>query len=59
MPAEFLFPGNPQLYEPFAPSPTSLRDDHTLGVLGRLGPNVSLERALDEKRLVARDLAGQ
>jgi predicted permease len=59
MPPAFVFPGNPQLYEPLAPSPSAPRDDHVLGVIGRLAPNVTIERALDEMRSVARELAGQ
>jgi predicted permease len=59
MPPEFVFAGNPQLYEPLAPSLSAQRNDHTLGVIGRLAPDVTLERALDEMRSVARDLARQ
>ena len=59
LPEQFGFPGNPQLYLPFAPSPTSARDDHLLAVIGRLAPNVTRERALDEMRSVARDISRQ
>jgi putative ABC transport system permease protein len=59
MPAELVFPGNPQLFEPLAASPSAARNDHLLGVIGRLAPNVTLTQALDEMRSVARDLARQ
>ena len=59
MPQQFAVPGNPQLFQPLAPSPTWDRDDHQLAVIGRLAPNVTVERALDEMRSIARDLAKQ
>ena len=64
MPPEFGFPGNPALWEPLAPSATlsrgeTPRGDRRLGVLGRLAPNVTIARALDEMRSIARDLARQ
>jgi len=64
MPPEFVFPGNPALWEPLAPSMTvsygeTPRGDRRLAVLGRLAPNVTLARARDEMRSVARDLARQ
>jgi predicted permease len=63
MPPEFLFPGNPALWEPLAPSTVSrgetARGDRRLGVIGRLAPNVTRARALDEMRSIARDLARQ
>lgn len=62
MPPEFVFPGNPALWQPLAPSRTlsrgeTPRSNRQLGVLGRLAPNVTLARALDEMRSIARDLA--
>jgi predicted permease len=63
MPPEFVFPGNPPLWIPLAPSMTSrgetARGDRRLAVLGRLAPNVTSARALDEMRSIARDLARQ
>jgi predicted permease len=64
MPPEFVFPGNPVLWEPLAPSATlsrgeTPRGDRRLAVLGRLAPNVTIARALDELKSVARDLARQ
>jgi len=64
MPPEFVFPGNPALWEPLAPSATlsrgeTPRGDRRLGVIGRLAPNVTLAQALDEMRSVARELARQ
>ena len=64
MPPEFVFPGNPALWEPLAPSATlsrgeTPRGDRRLGVIGRLAPNVTRARALDELKSVARDLARQ
>jgi len=64
MPPEFLFPGNPALWEPLAPSATisrgeTPRGDRRMGAIGRLAPNVTLARALDEMRSIARDLAQQ
>jgi len=64
MPPEFVFPGNPALWEPLAPSATlsrgeTPRGDRRLAVLGRLAPNVTIARALDELKSVARDLARQ
>jgi putative ABC transport system permease protein len=64
MPPEFVFPGNPALWEPLAPSATlsrgeTPRGDRRLGVIGRLAPNVTHARALDEMRSIARDLARQ
>ncbi len=64
MPPEFVFPGNPALWEPLAPSATlsrgeTPRGDRRLGVIGRLAPNVTIARALDELKSVARDLARQ
>jgi putative ABC transport system permease protein len=64
MPPDFVFPGNPALWEPLAPSATlsrgeTPRGDRRLGVLGRLAPDVTLARARDELESVARDLARQ
>ena len=64
MQPEFVFPGNPGLWEPLAPSATASRGetprgDRRLGVIGRLAPDVTLARALDELESVARDLARQ
>jgi predicted permease len=59
MAPELVFPGNPQVYEPLAPSPSAQRADHRIGVIGRLAPNVTRAQALDEMRSVARDLARQ
>jgi predicted permease len=59
LPADLVFPGNPALWEPLAPSLSAQRGDRRLGVIGRLAPNVTLARALDEMRSVARELAGQ
>jgi putative ABC transport system permease protein len=59
MPPDLVFPGNPELWEPLAPSPSAQRGDRRLGVIGRLAPNVTLARSLDEMRSVARDLARQ
>ena len=59
MPRELVFPGNAQLYEPLAPSAGAQRGDRRLAVLGRLAPNVTLARSLDEMRSVARELARQ
>jgi predicted permease len=59
LPADLVFPGNPAVWEPLAPSLSAQRGDRRLGVIGRLAPNVTLARALDEMRSVARELAGQ
>ena len=59
LPQHFVFPGNPDLWEPLGPSPGAQRDDHQLAVIGRLAPDVTVGQALDEMRSVARDLAGQ
>jgi predicted permease len=59
LPPELIFPGNAELWEPLAPSSTAQRGDHRLGVIGRLAPDVTLARALDEMRSVARELARQ
>jgi putative ABC transport system permease protein len=64
MPLEFVFPGNPALWEPLAPSATASHGEtprgyRPLGVIGRLAPDVTLARARDELRSVARDLARQ
>jgi putative ABC transport system permease protein len=64
MPPEFVFPGNPVLWEPLAPSANlsrgeTPRGDRRLGAIGRLAPNVTIARALDELQSVARDLARQ
>jgi predicted permease len=59
MPRALVFPGNPAFWEPLAPSLTAQRNDHRLGVIGRLAPNVTVAQALDEMRSVARDLARQ
>ena len=59
MPPEFVFPGAPVVWQPFAPSPTSQRNDHRIAVLGRLAPNVTLATALDEMRSVAGELSRQ
>ena len=63
MPPEFVFPGNPQLWQPLAPSMIArgetARGNRRLGVIGRLAPNVTRARALDEMRSIARDLARQ
>lgn len=62
MSPEFVFPGNPVLWQPLAPSASKSygetpRGYRRLGVIGRLAPGVTLARALDEVRSVARDLA--
>ena len=59
MPPGFVFPGNPQVWEPLAPSLSAPRGDRRLGVIGRLAPNVTLTGALDEMRSVAGELARQ
>ena len=64
MPPEFVFPGNPALWQPLAPSATlsrgeTPRGDRRLAVLGRLAPDVTLQRALGEMQSVARELARQ
>lgn len=63
MPPEFVFPGNPALWQPLAPDMVarseSARGNRQLGVIGRLAPNVTRARALDEMRSIARDLARQ
>jgi predicted permease len=64
MPPEFVFPDNPALWQPLAPSATishgeTPRGDRRLEVLGRLAPDVTRARAVDEMRSVARDLARQ
>ena len=64
MPPELVFPGNPVLWEPLAPSATlsrgeTPRGDRRLGVLGRLAPDVTIALARDELQSVARDLARQ
>jgi putative ABC transport system permease protein len=59
MPQSLIFPGNPDIFAPLGPSPSAERDNHLLGVIGRLAPNVTIERALEEMRSVARDIARQ
>ena len=59
LPQAFLFPGNPELWVPLAPSSSAQRGDRRLGIIGRLAPNVTLSQALDEMRSVARELAHQ
>ena len=59
LPRQFVFPGNPVLWEPLAPSASALRGDRRLGVIGRLAPNVTAAQGLDEMRSVARELARQ
>jgi putative ABC transport system permease protein len=63
MPPDFVFPGNPALWEPLAPSTAARgeapRSYRWLGVLARLAPDVTLPGALDEMRSVARELARQ
>lgn len=63
MPPEFVFPGNPALWQPLAPDMVArgetARGNRQLGVIGRLAPNVTRARALDEMRSIARDLARQ
>jgi predicted permease len=57
MAQDCVVPGNPQLYQLLAPSPSAPRDDHLLTVIGRLAPHVTLAQAFDEMQSVARDLA--
>jgi len=59
MPQAFVFPGNPQVWEPLAPSLSAQRGDRRLGVIGRLASDVTLAQALDEMRSVGRELARQ
>src|SRR5687768_5285488 len=63
MPPEFVFPGDPAIWEPLAPSTIArgetARGNRRLAVLGRLAPDVTLARALDEMRSITRDLARQ
>jgi len=56
MPPTFDFPSNIDVWLPLAPSPTSVRADHRLRVIGRLASGATLDRATTELRGVARDL---
>jgi predicted permease len=57
MPPGFDFPGQVDLWLPLAPSPSSSRGDHRLGVVGRLRPGVTLAQAAAEMRALGRELA--
>jgi predicted permease len=59
MPRDLVVPGNPQLYQPLAPSPSAPRDDHLLTAIGRLAPGVTLAQAYEEMQSVSRGLARQ
>lgn len=60
MPPTFFFPGRDvQIWVPFGFKPsvfTTARRPHSLHVVGRLGPGVTLERARSEMTAIARDL---
>ena len=47
------------LWHPLAPDPASRRDNHMLGVVGRLRPGVTIETASGEMRSIARQLGQQ
>jgi len=62
MPAGFLFPNaETELWTPigFAPYELSNRSGHTMTVIGRLKPNITVERADAEMRTIARRLEAQ
>jgi putative ABC transport system permease protein len=48
-----------ELWHPLAPDPASRRDNHMLGVVGRLRPGVTIETASGEMRAIARQLGQQ
>ncbi|MDQ3949600.1 MAG: ABC transporter permease [Gemmatimonadota bacterium] len=59
MPPSFAFPDEADLWRPLAPDPVSQRSNHTLGVVGRLRPGVTVEQASAEMRAIAAQLAKQ
>ncbi|MFN2567519.1 MAG: ADOP family duplicated permease [Gemmatimonadaceae bacterium] len=59
MPAGLRFLDDAELWYPLAPDPTSNRSNHTLGVVARLRPGVTLDQASADMRSVARQLAQQ
>lgn len=59
MPAAFDFPAPAELWVPLVLDPSRDRDEHDLTVIGRLGPGVTIDRADDDVRRVAGQLAAE
>jgi predicted permease len=59
LPPRFGFANDAELWRPLAPDPRSDRNNHMLGVVGRLRPNVTLEAASADMQAVARQLSQQ
>jgi len=57
MPAGFDFPGNASIWIPLLPDRAAPRGDRRLGVYGRLRPEVSVEQARGELRVISAALA--
>jgi len=57
MPPPFDFPGEVSIWIPFVADPTAQRGDRRLEVYGRLRPDVSVEQARGEMRVLAAALA--
>jgi putative ABC transport system permease protein len=52
----FNFPSETDVWFPLAPDPASRRDNHTLGVVGRLRPGVTVAQAEAELGAIAKQL---
>jgi putative ABC transport system permease protein len=57
MPPRFDFPGDVSIWIPFVADPAASRGDRRLFVYGRLRPDVSVEQARGEMRVIAASLA--
>jgi putative ABC transport system permease protein len=59
LPPGIGFATDADLWHPLAPDPTSNRSNHTLGVVARLRPGVTIESATADMQAVARQLGQQ
>jgi predicted permease len=59
LPPRMGFATRADLWQPLAPDPASNRSNHTLGVVGRLRPGVTIDAATAEMRAIARQLGQQ
>lgn len=59
MPDSFVFPNPAELWVPLVLDPNRDRDEHDLTVIGRLGPGITLDRAIADLHRVAGELGAE
>jgi predicted permease len=59
MPDSFAFPNPAELWVPLVLDPARDRDEHDLTVIGRLGPDITLDRASADLHRVAEELGAE